>query len=116
MLQIVSSFIASCAAPTRRVRRILCSVCLGGAIVFIVLGVRLMDPLRSPVTVTVLWCLSLVLLALSLRLALNDVRAVREQYRRSRRDLFVATFSDEEFQHKVREKRAKLKKAKVPKE
>ena len=55
------------------------------------------------------------MLVLSLRLALNDVRDVRQSYRRSRRELFVTTFSEEEFQQKVRqrlaENRAKLSEA-----
>jgi hypothetical protein len=34
---------------------------------------------------------------------------VREHYRESRRDLFVSTFSEEEFRRKVRAKRASLR-------
>ncbi len=116
MYRIVSRFYAACAAPTRRFRRVLCAVCLGSAILLIVAGVRLVDPLQNAPILLALCGVSFVLLTLSLRLALNDVRDVREHYRRSRRELFVTTFSDEEFQRKVREKRAKLRETKAAKE
>ncbi len=109
MLRIVSSFYAACAAPTRRFRRTVCAACLGMAIVVIVAGLRLVDPLERPTLLLSLCCLSFALLALSIRLAFNDVRDVREHYRRSRRDLFVATFSEKEFQRKVRAKRAAVR-------
>jgi hypothetical protein len=112
MLRIVSRFYAACAAPTRRLRRALCTLCLGGAVLLMVAGLRLLDPLHDATVVLALFGASFVLLVLSLRLALNDVRDVRQTYRRSRRELFVTTFSEEEFQDKVRaklaEKRAKL--------
>ena len=115
MIRIVSSFYAACAAPTRRLRRALCAVCLGGAVLLMVAGLRLLDPLQHATVLLALCGAAFVLLVLSLRLALNDVRDVRQSYRRSRRELFVTTFSEEEFQQKVRqrlaEKRAKLSEA-----
>jgi len=109
MIRIVSSFYAACAAPTRRFRRTLCAVCLVMAVVVIVAGLRLVDPLERPALLLALCGLSFALLGLSIRLALNDVRDVREHYRRSRRDLFVATFSEKEFRRKVRAKRAAVR-------
>jgi len=109
-------FVAACSAPTRRFRRILCAVCLGGALLLGTVGMRLVGRLEDPMALLVLWGVALVLLAVSLRLALNDVRDVREQYKQSRRDLFVRTFSDEEFKRKVREKRAKLREAEADNE
>ena len=108
MYRIISRFIAACAAPTRRFRRVVSAVCLGGAIVIVVAAVQLLEFI-GPVLFLALVGGSFILLAVSLRLALNDMRDVRERYRQSRRDLFVTTFSDEEFQRKVREKRAKLR-------
>jgi hypothetical protein len=109
MVRIVSSFYAACAAPTKRFRRTLCAACLVIAIVLIGVGLTVIDPLERPALVLSLCALSFALLGLSIRLALNDVRDVREHYRQSRRDLFVATFSDKEFRRKVREKRARLR-------
>ena len=109
MYRIVSSFYAACAAPTRRLRRTLCAASLGLGIVVIVAALHLVDPFERPALLLALCGLSFVLLALSIRLAFNDVRDVREHYRQSRRELFAATFSEEEFQRKVREKRARLR-------
>jgi choline-glycine betaine transporter len=109
MLRIVSRFYTACAAPTRRMRRTLCTVCLGGAVLLMVAGLRLLDPLQHATVLLALCGASFVLLVVSLRLALNDVRDVRESYRRSRRELFVTTFSEEEFRRKVREKLAKVR-------
>jgi NhaP-type Na+/H+ or K+/H+ antiporter len=106
MFRIVSRFVAACSAPTRRFRRSVSALCLGGAVLIVVaatVSLRLIGPMLFLGLVGI----SFILLAVSLRLALNDMREVREQYRRSRRDLFVTTFSDEEFRRKVRAKRAR---------
>lgn len=110
MYRIVMRFFAACAAPTRRFRRTLGTVCLVGAVLLVGVGCLLMERSRAPLFVLSLWGVAFVLLAVALRLALNDVRDVREQYRKTRKELFVTTFSDEEFQRKIREKRAKLAK------
>jgi hypothetical protein len=109
MRRIVARFYTVCMAPTRRFRRTLCGVSLVSALVMIVVALGVIDPMTSPVLFFALAGLSLVLLALSVRLALNEVRDVRHHYRRSKRDLFVSTFSDEEFQRKVRAKRARAR-------
>jgi len=116
MYRIVSRFVAACAAPTKRFRRMLCGACLVGAVLLGMVGVWLVGRLEEPLVLLALWGFAFVLLAVALRLALNDMRDVREQYRRSRRDLFVRTFSDEEFKRKVREKRAKLEGTEAPEE
>lgn len=116
MYRIVSRFVAACAAPTKRFRRMLCGVCLAGAVLLGAVGMRLVGRLEEPLVLLALLGFAFVLLAVALRLALNDMRDVREQYRRSRRDLFVRTFSDEEFKRKVREKREKLGNAEANKE
>jgi hypothetical protein len=110
MFRIVSRFVAACSAPTRRFRRTMSALCLGGA-ALIVVAATVSLRLIGPVLFLGLVGASFVLLAASLRLALNDMRDVREQYRRSRRDLFVTTFSDEEFRREVRAKRARLEEA-----
>jgi NhaP-type Na+/H+ or K+/H+ antiporter len=110
MFRIVSRFVAACSAPTRRFRRTASALCLGGAVLIVgaaTMSLRLIGPLLFLGLVGI----SFILLAVSLRLALNDMRDVREQYRRSRRDLFVTTFSDEEFRRKVRDKRSRLQEA-----
>jgi hypothetical protein len=110
MFRIVSRFAAACSAPTRRFRRTVSALCLGGA-VLIVVAATVSLKVIGPMLFLGLVGVSFVLLAVSLRLALNDMREVREQYRRSRRDLFVTTFSDEEFRRKVRDKRTRLEQA-----
>jgi len=108
MVRIIADFIQACAAPTRRLRRILCTVCLGGAVLLIVAGMHVAKALAAPMMALSVIGLSLFLLVLSVRLAFNDMRDLRAQYRQSRRELFVKTFSDEEFCRKVREKRKHL--------
>jgi len=108
MLRIVTRFYAACAMPTRRFRRVLCAVSLGSAVALLAAGLGLVDPTERPLSVLAAIAVSAALLGLALRLALNDLRDVREHYRRSRRELFVSTFSEEEFQRKVRAKRASL--------
>jgi len=109
MLRIVTRFYMACAAPTRRFRRVLCAVSLGLAVALLVASLAVMDAAEHPVSVLATLAISFALLGVALRLAMNDLRDVREHYRRSRRDLFVSTFSEEEFQRKVRAKRALLK-------
>lgn len=109
MLRIVVRFYAVCASPTRRFRRWLCAVSLGLAVAMLVVGLVVIDAAERPMSVLAAFAISVGLLILALRLALNDLRDVREHYRQSRRDLFVSTFSEEEFQRKVRDKRAALR-------
>lgn len=111
MLRIVLRFYAACAAPTRRLRRVLGTICLVSAIALLTIGLLMADPSVNPLAVLGMFAVALAMLALALRLALNDWRDVRENYRRSRRDLFVSTFSEEDFQRQVREKRRAIKAA-----
>ena len=111
MYRIITSFAAACAAPTKRFRRGLCAASLAGAIVLILGATLMVGQLENPSIPLAMCCLSMVLLAVSLRLAFNDMRDLRRQHRLKRRELFVSTFSDEDFQQKVREERAKLRQA-----
>jgi hypothetical protein len=108
MFRIVTRFYAACATPTRRFRRALCAVSLVLAVALLAAGLALLDPIEQPMSVLATFGIAVGLLILALRLALNDFRDVQDSYRRSRRDLFVSTFSEEEFQRKVRAKRALL--------
>ncbi len=97
----------------RGIRRGIGLTLLVAAIAMVLLGTTIIE-FQTARGAMWYWSIVFILLFSTLVVAYLDIRALRRDFRLQKKALFVATFSDEEFRRKIKEKHPDIFRKKKP--